>query len=134
MIRTLAIIVLLALGCVSCSTSGPAYIGFEMGISNAPPPPRIAFVRAPHLSRVSGTSVYVVVEDDFDYDMFRYRSSWYVFYAGHWFRSSAYDGRYVVVDVRSVPRAVVSVPPKHWKRHPHGGPPGQRKVKERWGS
>ena len=131
MIRTLAILALLALAGVSCSASGPTYFGFEMGISNAPPPPPFAFARAPRLARVSGTSVYVVVDDGLDCDMFRYQSSWYVFYEGYWYRSRSYDGHYVAVDVRSVPRDVVTLPPKHWRRHPHGGPPGQRRGRDR---
>ncbi len=134
MIRHAVMLVAVAAVCVSCAASGPTYFGFEVGVSTAPPPPRVVFVDYPEFEVVEGTRVYVVANADPSYDMFRYGSSWYVCYDGYWYRAGSYNGRYVVVDVRSVPRAVVSVPPQHWKHHPHGGPPGQMKKRDRWGT
>ncbi len=116
-----------AVVCVSCAASGPSYLGFQIDWRSAPPPPRVVFEDDPQFELVPDTDVYVVVNAGSDYDMFRYGSSWYVCYQGYWYRAGSYDGPYVVVDVRSVPGEVVSVPERHWKHHPHGGPPGQRK-------
>jgi len=101
-----------------------SYLGFSIGISNAPPPPRIMVVEEPQLERVPSTSVYVIATDP-GYDVFRYGESWYVLEDGYWYRASSYNGPYTVVDVRRVPRAILTVPARHWKHHPHGGPPGQ---------
>jgi hypothetical protein len=117
-----------------CAATGTTYYGFEIGISNAPPPPRVVFVDEPEVVVVPGTRVYVVSEPSFGYDMFRYGSYWYVFSGGFWYRSSRYGGRYVVIDVRTVPRAIVTLPPERWKHHPHGGPPGQMKKRGRVGA
>ena len=32
-----------------------------------------------------------------------------------------------MIEERYVPAAIWKVPNKHWKRHPHGGPPGLTK-------
>ena len=102
-----------------------AYLGFTIGIGDAPPPPRVVVSGAPQLAVVPGTSVQVVANTG--YDVFAYRSSFYCMSGGFWYRSSSHDGPFVVVDVRSVPEPILVVPAEHWKRHPHGGPPGQAK-------
>ena len=108
----------------SCAAPGTTYYGFTVGVTNAPPPPRIVRVE-PTLMLVPGTSVYVAT--NYEYDMFRYSGRYYLLYDGYWYRSSSYAGTFVSVDVRSVPRQIVEVPARHWKHHPHGGPPGQTK-------
>jgi len=120
--------------CVSCAAGGPTYFGFEVGVRSAPPPPRVVLVDDPQFMVVEGTGVYVVTNADPDYDVFRYGSYWYVCYDSYWYRARSYRGPFAVIDVRSVPRAVVSVPPGHWRHHPHGGPPGQMKKHEGWGT
>jgi hypothetical protein len=115
--------VLVACGCAS----GQAYYGFEVGVTNAPPPPRIYFESRPAVVAQLPGGVYVVDVGGYDCDMFRYGGYWYVFQAGYWYRSGSYRGPYRVVDVRSVPSRVIGVPAKHWRHHPHGGPPGQKK-------
>jgi len=67
-----------------------------------------------------------VLEDDYDYDVFRYGVYWYVFNDGYWYRARTHRGPFAVVSARYVPTAIVNVPPRYW-RHPHGGPPGQMK-------
>ncbi len=101
------------------------YWGFSIGVSNAPPPPRVVVSGAPQLVAVEGTSVQVVGNSG--YDTFAYRSSFYCFSGGFWYRATSHTGPFVVVDVRSVPEPILVVPAQHWKRHPHGGPPGQAK-------
>jgi hypothetical protein len=52
--------------------------------------------------------VYVAVNPDRDYDMFRSGSTVYVFDNGNWYRSNAWNGRYMMVSRASVPRAVMT--------------------------
>ena len=103
------------------------YYGFTIGISNAPPPPVIRYSREPECVRASDAMVYVVEDDDFRYngDLFRYGQYWFAYQGGYWYRGRSFRGPFSVIDVRRVPRAVIYVPKKHWKHHPHGGPPGQ---------
>jgi hypothetical protein len=134
MYRHAVLLVASAITCISCAAGGPTQFGFRLDISSAPPPPRVVFDDDPQLVVVEGSDVYVVSNAGSDYDMFRYGESWYLCYDGYWYRARSYAGPYAVVDVRSVPREVVSVPPGHWKHHPHGGPPGQMKKEREWNS
>jgi hypothetical protein len=71
--------------------------------------------------------VYVVNSDRYDYDCFRYGVYWYAWSDGFWYRARTWRGPFIAVEPRVVPRAIINVPAKHWKRHPHGGPPGLAK-------
>ena len=102
------------------------YYGFQIGVTNAPPPTRLVVRERPRISRVEATDVYVVNEDDCDADVFRFGMSWYWFNDGYWYRATRLDGPFRAMDVRYVPRPVLSVRPTHWKHHPRGGPPGLR--------
>lgn len=113
-------------GCAPVSTAGTqTWFGFSVGVTNAPPPPRVVYTRRPPTRWVPGSAVYVVT--DSREDMFLYSGYWYVLDDGYWYRSRRWDGPFVSVDVRRVPRPILSLPAKHWKHHPHGGPPGQMK-------
>jgi hypothetical protein len=120
-------IALSTMAVLSCAAPGQTYYGFTIGISSAPPPPRVVFYEEPSVVVVPGSEVYVVADNTFEYDMFRYAGDWYLVYDGYWYRSSSYRGSFTVIDVRSVPQQVVEVPSSHWKHHPHGGPPGQER-------
>jgi hypothetical protein len=107
--------------CLSCSsTGGPSYMGFAVGTSYAPGPPRFYFDRSPHVTLVAGTDVWMVDDPAVNYDMFQYGSRWYVYANDYWYTSPRYDGPYRTVDVRYVPREVISVPSRDWRDHPHG--------------
>lgn len=113
-------------GCAPAMYSGSGtrtYMGFSIGISNAPPPPRVYVAEA----RLVAVSPRVYVVEDSPYDMFRCGSYFYLSSGGFWYRSYSTSGPFVAVDVRSVPREVLSVPARHWEHHPLGGPPGQMK-------
>ena len=132
--RVHSIVLAAMLSLSGCAAEGYRY-GVSVDISNAPPPPRLVFYERPtYVATVNG-GVYVVDPGDNDCDMFRYGSYWYVFTGSYWYRSSSYQGPYTVVRFESVPSRVMNVPAKHWKRHPHGGPPGQMKKRGRdWSS
>ena len=98
-----------------------------LGIENAPPPPVVVYREAPPVVVVPRTSVYVVRDDRCRYDFFRYGVYWFIWNDGYWYRSRAYGGPFRVIEERYVPAAIWKVPNKHWKRHPHGAPPGLAK-------
>jgi len=104
----------LALSCAPYQTVGSStYYGFSIGVSNAPPPPRVVFVEEPSLMLVPGTSVYVV--ENSRYDVFRYGGYTYLSSGGYWYRSRGHGHPFRVWDVRKVPRAVLTVPGDRWK-------------------
>jgi hypothetical protein len=98
------------------------YYGFQIGITNAPPPPVIAVPAEPHCVLASQSMVYVVDDDAWRSrgDCFRYGQYWFVYSNNYWYRGRGARGPFTVIDVRRVPRAVLYVPRKHWKHHPYG--------------
>jgi hypothetical protein len=126
--RTVLALLVCALSAAgSASAETQVYFGFQIGITNAPPPPKVVYKEAPDVVIVPDTKVYVVDRGDNDCDFFRYGKYWYVTAGGFWYRAGGYDGTFKVVDVRIVPSAILAVPAKHWKHHPKGGPPGLAK-------
>lgn len=93
--------------------------------------PRLVFRDEPDVVVVPGSRVYYV--RDHDYDLYRYGSYWYYNYDGGWYRSRRYNGPFVYVGSRSVPRAVAYVPVKyrkHWRDAHPGRAHGHTKYKE----
>jgi hypothetical protein len=89
----------------------------------APSAPVVAFREPPRLVMVPGTTVYVVQDGvRMDHDLFRYGVYWYAYDDGFWFRARSYRGPFRMIEVKYVPRAVISVPAKHWRRHPESPP------------
>jgi hypothetical protein len=116
---------LLAMGLVVPMTawaSGRTSLGLTVNIGNAPPPP-VVVREEPRCVVVPGSTVYMV-ENPAPYDMFRYGVFWYVYNDGYWYRARGYRGPFAAIEVRYVPRAIMTVPERHWRHHPHGGPPG----------
>jgi len=103
------------------------YFGFHVDITNAPAAPKVVYREEPRVVLVSGTDVFMVARDDYDCDVFHVGSYWYATSGGYWYRARSYRGPFKVVDARRVPRAIFATPSKHWRHHPHGGPPGQMK-------
>jgi hypothetical protein len=87
--------------------------------------------RLDEYDEVRGSRVYVVRDPGADCDVFRYGSSFYMYYSGYWYLSHEERGSFVAIEARSVPQPVLAVPEEHWRHHPHGMPPGQRK--KGWG-
>jgi hypothetical protein len=115
-----------------CAAEGYRY-GVQVDVSNAPPPPRMVFYERPTYLAALGGGVYVVDAGNYDCDMFQYGSYWYVYSGSYWYRARDYQGPYAVVTVQSVPTRIFEVPERHWRHHPHGGPPGQTKKKGKHG-
>jgi hypothetical protein len=78
--------------------------------------PDVYFRDEPRVVIVPGTRVYYV--RDSDYDIYRYGRYWYYNYSGGWYRSRSYDGPWIYVGYRSVPRDISYVPVRyrrHWR-------------------
>jgi hypothetical protein len=118
---TFAALATLAAGVVSAETQ--IHYGFRVGITNAPPAPKVVYHEVPKMVMVPGGRVCVVQDDEYDCDVFRVGAHWYAMNRGFWYRARSHRGPFTVVDVRSVPRAIFSVPSRHWKHHPHGKAP-----------
>jgi hypothetical protein len=104
-------------------------VGFSIFISNAPPAPVVVYREEPRFAYVPESRVYVVDEDDVDYDYFRYGAFFYIYDNGYWYRSHGYRGPFVAIRADYVPRAIFSVSDHeyHWRHHPGWMPPGQAK-------
>ena len=94
------------------------YMGFQIGTVNAPAPPPVVFSQMPVTVVVPGTSVYVVNDPHCNYDVFRSGVYWYTYRSGYWYRCRSHRGPFTVVDVRNVPKQVLTVPPGHWRHYP----------------
>ncbi len=104
------------------------YFGFQIGITNAPPR-HVVYYDEPEMYAYEGSSVYCVDDDQYDYDMYRYGSSWYMCDDGYWFRGASYRGPFRAVDVRYVPRTVVVVGRDRWHGHGYRGGHGRTYVR-----
>ena len=111
---------LLLASCAPLEMGDGTYFGFSItGVTSAPPPPRVVRVHGDD-DVVPGTRVYVVRDPGADCDMFRYGSSFFMYYGGYWYRSEDAGDRFVAIDVRRVPKPVLEVPEGRWRHHPHG--------------
>jgi hypothetical protein len=120
-LRSFSVLALVPAALVCIVSAAPAraetYFGFQLGITNAPPPPRAVFYHEPEVVYVPSCGVHVVAHDP-GYDVFHYGSYWYMANAGFWYRSSSYRGPWRACDARYVPRRIYSVPAGYW-RHSH---------------
>jgi hypothetical protein len=99
---------------------GFAEVNVNVGI-NVPPPPPLVIPAPPPMFVIPRTYVYFAPE--VDVDVFFYQGYWYRPHRGHWYRSKSYDGKWVYLLPKKVPRAVIDVPPNF--RHI---PPGYRHI------
>ncbi|MEO5617322.1 MAG: hypothetical protein ABIS67_06095 [Candidatus Eisenbacteria bacterium] len=102
-------------------------LNVSLNLSNAPPPPVVVVQHAPRTVWLPESRVYVVNDPDFDDDYFQVGGFWYVYSDNYWYRARTWRGPFSVIEHRYVPHSVMVVPAHHWKRHPHGGPPGHMK-------
>ena len=71
---------------------------------------------------VAGSQVYVVDDRRVGDDEFRYGVFWYVYRARWWYRARHWNGPFVAIEPREVPRAIITVPPGRWKHRPESAP------------
>jgi hypothetical protein len=110
-----------------------AFAGTNVGVSiligNAPPPPRVVYVREPRWEYIPEERVYVVDDDALPYDYFRYGAYVYIYNGGYWYRSASYRGPFVAIRREYVPGPIFYVGSNHyrWRHHPEWVPPGHRR-------
>ena len=90
--------------------------------ASAPPPPVYHLTRAPQLSMVAGSQVEVVDDRRIGDDEFRYGVFWYVYRTRHWYCARNWNGPFMAIEPRDVPRAIITVPPSRWKHQPESEP------------
>jgi len=110
--------VLIGMGHPSRTT---AQVSIDVGI-NLPPPPPLAIPAPPPMFVIPQTYVYFA-PDVVDLDIFFYGGYWYRPYRGHWYRSGAYNGKWVYLSPKKVPPVLLNLPPDF--RHV---PPGYRHI------
>jgi len=82
---------------------------------------QINFGTAPHWSNVRGTRVREVRQNErSNYDVFRYGRYFFAYNNKNdrWYMSRRYNGRYTLVENRSVPRELRRIPRDHWRNYP----------------
>jgi hypothetical protein len=77
------------------------------------------FQKTPNWVAVPGTRVYMVRDDMRPtMDFFRFGNRYYVYDHGTWYRSTRWNGRYVMVHERNLPAQFHKVPRTHWRDYP----------------
>lgn len=109
------LLVTVAASAASAQTSGRASLGLSVSSDGAPPPPAIVIQEEPRTTLVQNSTVRVVEDHRIGYDFFRYGVYWYIHDDGRWFRGRAHRGPFRPIDVKYVPRAIITVPAKHWR-------------------
>jgi hypothetical protein len=80
---------------------------------------QVTFGSSPRWSNISGTRVEGIYGADRPgYDIFRYRGTYYVYNNNHWYSSSRESGEFSMMDDRSVPTELSSVPRENWRHYP----------------
>src|SRR5881397_3871621 len=102
-------------------------VGVNIFLGNAPPPPAVVFREEPRFVVIPDRRVYVVEDEDLDYDMFRYGAYFYIYDNDCWYRSRSYRGPFLAIRAAYVPQPIyyVSDQEYHWRHHPRWMPPGQ---------
>lgn len=111
---------------LSLALSAPAFAGSSVSIGvrigDAPPPPAVVFHQQPRWVMAPRGGVYVVDDNQLDYDYFRYGGWHYVYNDGWWYRARRYRGPFVAIERRYVPRPIFMMSDRdyRWRHHPEG--------------
>lgn len=98
------------------SNTALAEVKVNVGIK-VPPPPPFMIPAPPPVVVIPKTYVYAV--PDIEVDILFYHGYWYRPHQGHWYRARSYNGPWVYLTPRSVPRPLIELPPDY-HRVPHG--------------
>ena len=80
---------------------------------------QVSFGSAPRWSSISGSRVEVIpYEQRPSYDVFRYGGSYYAYNNNRRYSSSRESGQFNLIEERSVPSELTSVPRAHWRNYP----------------
>ena len=99
--------------------------GVQVNINLGPPP--IVVAEPPEVVLVPGSQVYFVPQPEID--VFFYNGYWWSPRGDRWYRASAYNGPWVIVERRLIPAPVIRVPRNYRVRYEreHRIPYGQWK-------
>ena len=82
---------------------------------------QVTFGSTPHWAGVSGTRVEMVpVAERPNYDVFRYGGTYYAYSSNRWYSSPRERGEFTMIDDRSVPNELSTVPREQWRNYPAG--------------
>ena len=85
-----------------------ADVGISLRIGDRYRGDRLYFQQRPRFVMVPGTRVRYI--EDSDMDVYQYGDAYFAFDNGRWFRSYSYNGPWIFVSARSVPRQIFYVP------------------------
>lgn len=108
---------LMLVGPAGAAAEKSVRVRIDMG--TAPPPPVVTYRETPETIVVPNTTVHVVKGKKHKFDYFHYGVYWYIHNDGHWYRARKFRGPFTVVEMKYVPRAIITVPAKFW-RQPRG--------------
>ena len=108
-------------GALACA-SGPSFAATTTYRVTVPGGVSFNFQRTPTWVAVPEARDVYIVRDDMrpTTDYFRYKGYYYVYSGGHWYRSSTWNGSYVIVANNKVPKAFYSVKQNRWRAYPPG--------------
>jgi hypothetical protein len=106
-----------------------AEVNINVGI-NAPPPPPLAIPAPPPMFVIPGTYVYFA--PDIESDILFYQGYWYRPFRGHWYRSGVYNGKWVYVAPKRVPRVLLNLPPDYRRVPPEHRRIPYGEVRKNW--
>ena len=93
----------------------------DQGSNASPATLQVDFGTTPHWTIIRGTRVEeILVAERPSYDMFRCGGNYYVYDNNQWYSSPRGRGQFILIDDRSVPRALSTVPRQHWRHFPPG--------------
>ena len=76
----------------------------------------VRFTTEPRMAGIPGTQVTYMI-DDSEIDLYRLGTAWYVVDRVGWYRGSSWRGPFARIDVRAVPREILTIPAgyrKNW--------------------
>ena len=119
--RTILIGTILAV-LIGYTDAGLAEVNVNIGIDV--PLPSVVIPAPPAVVLIPATYVYFV--PDVSVDIFFYHGYWYRPHHGHYYRATSYNGPWVTIAPRAVPRTIMYVPADF-----RGVPPGHQRIQHR---
>ena len=114
-----ALAALLASAAIPARSEAAVSVGVSLHVGDPYRGLSLHFRSNPDMALIPASQVYYT--RNCDHDLYRYGRSWYYVEDDCWYRSSSYNGPFVRIDVRSVPRQIWNVPTGY--RRAWGGPP-----------
>ncbi len=103
--------------CMGLADAGLAEVNVNIGIGVPP----VVIAAPPAVVLIPSTYVYFV--PDVEVDIFFYHGYWYRPHHGHYYRATSYDGPWVILAPKAVPKAIMYVPADF-----HRVPPGHQRI------